>query len=59
DTAANNHNMVTSLSVDLTDDLELDVSFVWDRVNRPAADASGEVPLPDDLRTTIGINWAF
>ena len=59
DTAANNHNMVTSLSVDLTDDLELDVSFVWDRVNRPAANASGEVPLPNDFRTTVGINWTF
>lgn len=59
DTAANNHNMVTSLSVDLTDDLELDVSFVWDRVNRPAANASGVVPLPNDFRTTVGINWTF
>ena len=59
DTAANNHNMVTSLSVDLTDDLELDGSFVWDRVNRPAANASGEVPLPNDFRTTVGINWTF
>ena len=59
DTAQNNHNMVTSLSVDLTDDLELDVSFVWDRVNRPAANASGVVPLPNDFRTTVGVNWTF
>ncbi len=59
DSAANNHNMVTSLSVDLTDDLELDVSFVWDRVNRPAAGADGEVPLPNDFRTTVGVNWTF
>lgn len=59
DTAQNNHNMVTSLSVDLTDDLELDVSFVWDRVNRPAANASGVVPLPNDFRTTVGVKWTF
>jgi long-subunit fatty acid transport protein len=51
--------MVTSLSVDLTDDLELDVSFVWDRVNEPAANANGVVPLPDDFRTTVGVSWTF
>lgn len=59
DTAANNHNMVTSLSVDLTDDLELDLSFVWDRVNQPAANVDGVVPKPDDFRTTVGVSWSF
>lgn len=47
------------LSVDLVGDLDLDIAFVWDRVNRPAADSGGDVPEKDDYRTTIGLGWSF
>ena len=39
-------------------DLTLDVSFVWDRVNRPVADSMGNVPEEDDYRTTIALGWS-
>ena len=54
-----NHNFVVKLSVDLIANLELDIAFVWDRVNKPIEDGSGNVPVPDDYRTTIGLGWSF
>jgi putative salt-induced outer membrane protein YdiY len=54
-----NHNFVTRVSVDLIGDLDLDLGFVWDRVNRPVADGDGDVPQKDDYRTTIGLGWSF
>jgi len=54
-----NHNAVLSLAVDLPGNLDLDIAFIWDRVNRPLATGTGEAPKPDDFRTTIGLGWSF
>ncbi len=54
-----NHNAVLSLAVNLPGDLDLDIAFIWDRVNRPTADGTGLAPEPDDFRTTIGLGWSF
>ncbi len=54
-----NHSFITRLSVDLIGGLDLDLGFVWDRVNDPAADGDGNVPRKDDYRTTIGLGWSF
>lgn len=54
-----NHNAVLSLAVDLLGNLDLDISFIWDRVNRPTANDTGAAPEPDDYRTTIGLGWSF
>jgi putative salt-induced outer membrane protein YdiY len=59
DTEEYNHNLVLRLSVDLVANLQLDVAFVWDRVNEPIADGDGLLPEPDDYRTTIGLGWSF
>jgi len=59
DTQDYNHNLVGRMSVDLLGDLTFDLVFVWDRVNQPNADASGDRPLADDYRTTIGLGWTF
>ncbi len=57
--AAWNHNLTTVLSIDLIDDFDLDIRFVWDRVNRPTADDNGVIPQPDDFRTVIGVAYSF
>ena len=59
DTQDYNHNLVGRMSVDLLGDLTFDLVFVWDRVNQPNADSSGDRPLADDYRTTIGLGWSF
>jgi len=59
DTDAYNHNFVLKLSVDLLGDLDLDIAFIWDRVNKPQLDGDGNQPLQDDYRTTIGLGWSF
>ncbi len=59
DTEEYNHNLVLRVSVDLVANLQLDIAFVWDRVNAPISDGGGVLPEPDDYRTTIGLGWSF
>lgn len=44
---------------ELTSVLDLDLSLTWDRVQNPRADAEGNVPERDDLRTSIGFGLDF
>jgi hypothetical protein len=53
------HHFLTGLSVDALGPLDLDVSFVWDRVERPRADSSGLVPKQDDYRLIFGVGFDF
>ncbi|MEM8711350.1 MAG: DUF481 domain-containing protein [Planctomycetota bacterium] len=54
-----NHHLLLNLAVDLPGDLDLDIAFIWDRVNEPALNNDGVRPQPDDFRTTIGLGWSF
>lgn len=54
-----NHNFVIRLSVELLGDLDLNVDFIWDRVNKPQRDGDGNLPEQDDYRTTLGLGWDF
>ncbi|MGK0157723.1 MAG: hypothetical protein ACI9SE_004706 [Neolewinella sp.] len=54
-----NHKMRATVSVDLWDNLDLDVSAFWNRTSEPEQLASGAMPDPDDYRLTIGLGWSF
>jgi hypothetical protein len=43
----------------LGDVLDFDLGVTWDRVEHPRADADGNVPKRDDLRTSFGIGVEF
>ncbi len=53
------HHMVTTLSSDLVQDWDLDVSLVWDRVQNPQERADGTVPEQDDYRLMVGLGYEF
>lgn len=46
-------------SVELTDLLDLDVAFTWDRREKPARDANGDRPEKNDLRLSVGVGVDF
>ena len=52
-------HMDATLSIDLYNDLDLDVTLQWDRINDPQAQASGAIPDEDDFRLTVGVGWEF
>jgi putative salt-induced outer membrane protein YdiY len=54
-----NHHLSTILSLDLIDSIDLDVTFIWDRVNKPLADVEGDLPSKDDLRLSVGLGFDF
>lgn len=47
------------VEVEVYNDLDLDVGFIWDRINEPQADAAGMVPDPNDFRVFVGLGWEF
>ncbi len=53
------HHLLTSASSKLTSSLNLEVSFVWDRVQDPQASSTGVVPKKDDTRVIVGVAYTF
>lgn len=53
------HHLVSSLEVEMTSLLSLDLMFTWDRTQRPTPDASGTVPKRDDVRLGMLLSLDF
>ena len=53
------HHSVSTLSLELTKRLDLDISFIWDRINNPKVGADGLQPKPDDYRLVVGLGVDF
>lgn len=56
------HHMVASLSFEFIGDLDLDVSAIWDRIEKPqATDLTDPTTIPeqDDYRLVIGLAYDF
>ena len=54
-----NHHMIGTFEVELTDALDFELSLVWDRINKPRANADGSVPKQDDYRLIFGVGYDF
>ncbi len=53
------HHMVTTFSFDLVKDLDLDVSFIWDRIEKPQAASDGTLPKQDDYQIVVSLAYDF
>ena len=51
------HHSIFTVETELTDDLDLDVSLVWDRTRQPVAEENGDIPEQDDFRFLIGLGY--
>jgi putative salt-induced outer membrane protein YdiY len=54
-----NHHMIGAVKIDLTNNLNLNVSLIWDRISRPMTNANGTTPLPNDYQLVFGIGYDF
>ena len=52
------HHSESVLSVDIWGPLDLDVSFIWDRIEDPATD-DGDTPKANDFRLIVGFGLEF
>ena len=51
------HHSTFTVETELTDDLDLDTSLVWDRTRQPVAEANGDIPEQDDFRFLVGLGY--
>ena len=58
DIHSNNHHTVLTLSVEMTRILDLNVSFIWDRIGDPETEKNGDQPDRDDYRLVVGVEIA-
>jgi len=54
-----NHHMTALTETKWTKNLDLDVTFVWDRTQSPKPGADGTVPKPDDFRMIVSLGFDF
>ncbi len=53
------HHLDVGLKIELTGDLDVNASWVWDYVQDPRALADGSFPKKDDTRLVFGLGWSF
>ncbi len=53
------HHMLSKISTEFINDLDFEISFIWDRVKDPQPEADGTVPQQDDFQTIFGIGYEF
>lgn len=53
------HHIVSTLSTDLIGDIDMDVSFIWERTEKPQQRTDGTTPEQDDLHLLISVGYEF
>jgi putative salt-induced outer membrane protein YdiY len=53
------HHLIATLETELTDWLDFDISFVWDRTQNPQPESDGTVPKPDDFYLIFSLGIEF
>jgi putative salt-induced outer membrane protein YdiY len=59
ETEQTNHHSEVTFEIELTSAIDLDVNFVWDRIEDPEEDSSGDVPDKNDFRISAGLGIEF
>ena len=53
------HHIILTIESEITESLDIDTSFIWDRTSNPAETADGTKPTPDDYRITLGVSYTY
>lgn len=54
-----NHHFEALLEIELTGELDFEVSYIWDRVEEPTPDELGVFPDKNDERLVVGLSYEF
>jgi hypothetical protein len=53
------HRAAVTLEFNLTHRLDLDLSFIWDRISHPQTDAEGVTPEQNDYHLNLSVGARF
>lgn len=52
-------NLTLKLENEILDDLDFDVTFIWDRIGNPITGSDGITPAPDDYRLLFSFSYSL
>ena len=53
------HHSKSTLSIDLVKDFDIDLSYIWDHIEKPQEDSDGVTPDQDDYQFIVSIVYDF
>jgi len=53
------HHAISTLEMELTKRLDLDISLIWDRIQHPIPEADGRVPEQNDIRLIFSLGLDY
>lgn len=53
------HHCITTLSIDIVQNLDLDLSVVWDHIQKPKKIVDGSMPHKDDYQFIVSLGYDF
>jgi putative salt-induced outer membrane protein YdiY len=53
------HHFISTISIDLVKDFDVDISYIWDRIESPEEDSDGDTPDQDDYQFILSIAYDF
>lgn len=53
------YNLSLTLENEIFEDLDIDISFIWDRINDPLPSNDGSRPDPDDYRLILSVGYSI
>lgn len=53
------HHMIATIETEFIDDFTVDLSIIWDRVEKPAEREDGTTPLRDDTRLVFSVGYSY
>lgn len=53
------HHMIATVETEFVNDFTVDVSGIWDRVEKPALREDGTMPYRNDSRLVVGVSYSY
>ena len=53
------HHIILTVESEIIRNLDIDISFIWDRTSNPTTDADGTTPVPNNYHITLGISYTY
>ena len=59
ESGSSNHHLEIAFETEITNRLDFDIRWVWDRIHDPRPSSDGSVPEQDDVRLVVALGFEY